>query len=269
MSDVNDSTTLQTLERGLMVLEAIASSEGAATAKTLSRHLGINLGTCYHLLRTLRAGEYVVRLKGGSYDVGPRAAALSRHLQRRSGPAVELAMILTRLHQRTQETVYMTGWYHGRLFLQHFLLGPETVRVDNLDVGCTGYMHARASCKAVLAFLPAETVELLFDDLSLSALTPRTITDWSVFVADLAGARSRGYATDLEEFAMGFCCVAAPFFDESGTPVGAYTLALTKERFQQRGNVLIAEVRDAASRATTLIRSGRVNLQRAELDASL
>ncbi|WP_406631393.1 helix-turn-helix domain-containing protein [Amycolatopsis sp. WGS_07] len=81
------STLLHTLERGLQVLEAVAAADGTATAKVLSRQLGIKIGTCYHLLRTLVASGHVVRLSGGRYDVGPKAASLSRHLQRRSGPS--------------------------------------------------------------------------------------------------------------------------------------------------------------------------------------
>ncbi|MFJ6598661.1 IclR family transcriptional regulator [Streptomyces violaceusniger] len=266
MPEPNETTVLRTLNRGLQILEAIAAGESSATAKTLSRQLGIKIGTCYHLLRTLKAGEYVVRLPDGRYDVGPKAASLSRHLQRRSGPAVELVMVLTRLHHRSQETSYMTGWYHDRLFLQHFLPGPNTVLIPNLDVGCTGFMHARASCKAVLAFLPEETVTAMFDGAEPAALTCRTLTDWDSFMMDLAKVRSRGYATDLEEFTENVCCVAAPFFDRVGAPVGSFTVSVPKPRFQQHGAWLATEVREAASRATSLIRNGQIALTYPDLE---
>ncbi|WP_409464338.1 IclR family transcriptional regulator [Amycolatopsis sp. GA6-003] len=252
------TTVLHTLERGLQVLEAVAAADGSATAKVLSRQLGIKIGTCYHLLRTLVAGGYLLRLPGGRYDVGPRAASLSRHLQRRSGPSPELALILTRLHNKTQETSYVAGWHHGTLTLQHFLSGLHTLNVGNLDVGYTGSMHARASCKAVLAFLPEEQVAAMFDGVPMEPVTPNTITDYEALAADLAAIRRRGYALDLEEFSAGVCCVAAPFFGEGGVPAGAFTVSVPQPRFVERQAWLVKEVREAAVMASGLLRTGRL-----------
>lgn len=169
--------------------KTVASADGTATAKVLSRQLGIKLGTCYHLLRTLLASGYVVRLPGGRYDVGHRAASLNRHLQRRSGPSPELAVILTRLHNMTHETSYISGWHHGTLTLQQYISGLHAVSVGNLDVGYTGHMHARASCKAVLAFLPEEQVAAMFKGVELAAVTPRTIVDYDHLTVELARVR--------------------------------------------------------------------------------
>ncbi|MEQ4725335.1 IclR family transcriptional regulator [Nonomuraea sp. B19D2] len=254
------TTVLHTLERGLLVLEAVAAAEGAATAKVLSRQLGLKLGTCYHLLRTLVATGYLVRLPGGCYDAGPRAASLSRHLQQRAGPSPELAVILTRLHNKTQEASYLSGWRHGTLTMQHYLSGLHAVSVGGLDVGYTGHMHARASCKAVLAFLPEEQVAAMFEGVELAPLTPRTITDYDAFVAELAQIRRQGYALDREEFSEGVSCVAAPFFDGSGSPVGAFTVSVPMTRFLPRQTWLTTEVREASSIATGLLRTGRLTV---------
>ncbi|MGW6458369.1 IclR family transcriptional regulator [Streptomyces sp. NPDC055078] len=257
-------TVLHTLERGLHVLEAVAAADGTATAKVLSRQLGIKIGTCYHLLRTLLAGEYLVRLPGGHYDVGPRAASLGRHLQRRSGPSPELAVVLTRLHNRTHETSYVSGWYHGTLILQHYLSGLHHLSVGNLDVGYTGQLHARASCKAVLAFLPEDQVTALFDGVVLEPVTSRTITDHDLLITELARVRRQGYALDLEEFSDGVCCVSAPFFNSAGSPAGAFTVSVPVSRFPDRQSWLTTEVRAAASMATGLLRTGRLTVPSAQ-----
>src|SRR5689334_1241192 len=86
-------TVLQTLARGLGVLEAVAERNGTATPKSLARQLGIKQSTCYHLLRTLRAEGYVVRLPGGHFDIGPRGSTLGKHLTARTGPAPEVSAI--------------------------------------------------------------------------------------------------------------------------------------------------------------------------------
>jgi IclR family acetate operon transcriptional repressor len=256
----NDGTVLHTLERGLHVLEAVAVADGTATAKMLSRQLGLKIGTCYHLLRTLLATGHIVRLPGGRYDVGHRAASLSRHLQRRSGPSPELSVIVTRLHNITRETSYLAGWYHGTLILQHYMSGLHTVSVGNLDVGYDGHMNARASCKAVLAFLPHEQVSAMFEGVPMKRLTPNTITDFDALSVDLAKIRQRGYALDQEEFSEGVSCVSAPFFGNDNLPVGAFTVSVPATRFAERQTWLTAEVRKATSMATELLRTGRLTV---------
>jgi IclR family transcriptional regulator, acetate operon repressor len=252
--------TLHTLERGVRLLEAIAAGDGTTTAKALSRALDLKIGTCYHLLRTLVGSGHVVRLPGGRYDVGPRSAALGRHLQRRAGPSPELAVILTRLHNRTHETSYLSGWYRGGLVLQHFLAGLHSLHVVHLDVGYSGHMHARASCKAVLAFLPGEQVATLFDGVELTPVTPRTITDFTELTRELDRVRRQGYAVDIEEFDEGVACVSAPFFDAGGAPVGAFTVSAPVTRFAARQVGLTSAVREAASIATGLLRTGQLSV---------
>ncbi|QUQ68857.1 IclR family transcriptional regulator [Kutzneria sp. CA-103260] len=253
-------TTLLTLERGLDLLEAVAAADGNTTAKMLSRSLGLKIGTCYHLLRTLVGSGHLVRMPGGRYDIGPRSASLSRHLQRRSGPSPELAVILTRLHNKTQETAYLAGWHHGALVLQHYLTGRQALRVANLDVGYASHMHARASCKAVLAFLPHEQVSALFNGVELAAITAKTVTDLDELFAELAAVRRQGHAIDDEEFEEGISCVAAPFFTVGGDPAGAFTVAAPTTRFVRRKTHLITEVREAAAMATGLLRTGRLSV---------
>ncbi|CDQ42574.1 IclR family transcriptional regulator [Mycolicibacterium neoaurum] len=253
-----EATVLQTLARGLGVLEAVAEGNGTATPKTLARQLGIKQSTCYHLLRTLRADGYVVRLPGGNFDIGPRGSTLGKHLSARTGPAPEISAILTRLHNKTRETSYVCGWYHGTILMQQVLHGLHSLTVKNLDVGYVGNMHARASCLAVLAHLPASQVATMFDGTPLTKLTANTISDFNELTNELETIRRRGYALDIEAFAEDVCCVSAPFFDPSGTPAGSFSVSVPVSRFQQTRTALSTEVREAGALATNLLKTGRL-----------
>lgn len=253
-----EGTTLHTLERGLSLLNAVAAADGQATAKVLSRQLGLKLGTCYHLLRTLRDNDYVVRLPGGGVGLGPRAASLGRQLQQRAGAAPEVLAILTRLHNKTHETSYVCGWYHGVITLQEFITGTHQLSVGGLDAGYTGNMHARASCRSVLAHLPKDRIETMFAGVALEQLTPQTITDYDQLLHELTLIRRRGYSIDREEFTEGVCCVAAPFFGADETPAGAFTVSVPATRFEQSLTTLAAEVREAGAMATNHLRHGKL-----------
>jgi IclR family acetate operon transcriptional repressor len=256
--EAQESGTLVTLLRGLSVLEEVAAAGGATTAKAISRKLGINLGTTYHLLRTLRASGYIVRLHGGQYDVGASSSALSRRLQLRCGPPPELSPLLVRLHNRTQETAYLCGWYHGTIMLQQYIAGQRALIVRNLEAGYSGNMHARASCKAVLAFLPEKQVATMFSGLDLPRVGPKTVDSYEELVESLTQTRRQGYALDLEEFAEGVCCISAPFFGADDAPLGSFTVSVPISRFQTSQTKLIADTREVAVMATNLFRTGFV-----------
>ena len=52
---------LQTLSRGLKLLEAMVATAGSATAKSLARQLSLRQSTCYEMLKTLELSGYVAR----------------------------------------------------------------------------------------------------------------------------------------------------------------------------------------------------------------
>ncbi|MCW2788750.1 MAG: IclR family transcriptional regulator [Aeromicrobium sp.] len=246
---------LVTLQRGLEALECIAGGNGTITAKMISRRLDINLSTTYHILRTLRASGHVVRLKGGLLDVGPASMGLSRRLFLRSGPTPEQSALLLRLHNKTRETSYVSSWHQGTVILQQYIAGSHALSVGNLDVGYSADLHARASAKAVLAFLPERQVELMFSGVEMRQLTANTCHSYEEMVTILATVRREGYAIDNEEFAEDISCVSVPFFDSDGSPLGSYTVSSPTSRFAVSRTRLIAETREVAFKATEHFRS--------------
>lgn len=257
----SEGTTLQTLSRGLEVLDFVATGQGRATAKSIASGVGLRTSTCYHILRTLRAEGYVVRVGSGTYDVGPRGGNLGHHLDFRFGPSPEISALLSRLNLRTQETAYVCGWYHGTIVMQQFISGTRPVAVGRLDVGYSANLHARASCKAVLAHLPHDIVETMFSDVPMAALTPHTITSYDELAKQLAQVRKLGYSLDLEEFSEGVCCISAAYFNADGRPMGSFTVSVPASRLSVVRGTLATEVMETASLATNLLRTGRLAIR--------
>ena len=132
-----------------------------------------------------------------------------------------------------------------------YRIGTRTLRVGNLEIGFSGHPHARASCKAILAFLPELELENFFAGTdTLPAVTAHTITDWHSLLAELKRTRERGYAIDREEFAPDVGCVAAPFFDEDGTPVGSYAISTPLNRLNTHEEDFASRITEAARHAT-------------------
>jgi len=76
-------------------------------------------------------------------------------------------------------------------------------------LGLTALVHVGTPGKALLAFLPEDERDRWLPTLSLTSITPDTITDVEVLRAELAATRARGYAISRGERSPWAAAVAA------------------------------------------------------------
>ena len=244
------SGLLQTLDRGLRVLEAVAAQEGRATSQSLASELGINLGTCYQILRTLQVAGYIQRQRGGYYGLGSRVGFLLDHYQATASPPPELTDALAALHREIEETVYLSVKRGRRLEIVDIIEGTRALRVGNLSIGYSDHPHVRASAKALLAFSDERTVKEFFADYDLVRLTPNTITEWEALEDELKATRRRGYGIDNEEFSEGIACIGSVIVDRDGTSWAAFGTSFPSSRLESEREALAREVMLAAESAS-------------------
>lgn len=242
------SGVLLTLNRGIQMLEQIARDEGRATAKSLAGDVGVNLGTCYQLLRTLQVNGYIHRLPGGRYALGSRIGYLAGQYERVASPAPELIDILHELHQTLHETVYIAVRRGGALEITEALEGTRMLRVGNMQTDLGGHWHVRASSRAFLAHV--DSLIDYIDPAGFEPLTPNTITTLEALLDELEATRRRGYGRDDEECALGVACLGAVILDEEGRPFGAFGVSFPSARLAHDEAAIAAAVVDAGRRAS-------------------
>ncbi len=135
-------------------------------------------------------------------------------------------------------------------YLQRYINGTHAVHVRSLEMGYAGYAHARASGKAILAFMPEDRIRSYLSLHRMARRTANTIIDVDRFVDHLRQVARVGFATDQEEFADGVSCVSATIFDRTEFPIGAYTLSMPSGRYAERLPLITAAVRKAAVQAS-------------------
>ncbi len=101
---------------------------------------------------------------------------------------------------------------------------PNVVRFT-APLGRATPLHAGASAKCILAFLPEDERAELIRRLTLTALAPNTITSRPKLLARLALIRERGYDFSEEEVSQGAWGLATPVFGEGRRILGALTIA--------------------------------------------
>lgn len=247
---VRERGILLTLEKGLQVLESVARGQGQATAKSLSTELGIHLGTCYQVLRTLLVSGYVERHPGSRYGLGQRLGFLLEHFEAIVTPPPGVVAVLGELHSLLDESVYVSLRQGSRIAIAAQLEGTKAVRVGPLQVGFSGYPHARATSKCFLAYTDPGELDTFLGTGGLEQLTGNTITSRMRLAEEFQRIRERGYALDLEEFQEGVGCVGTVLMNQDGVAVGAFGVSMPLDRFRDSREAVIAAARDAGRKAS-------------------
>jgi DNA-binding IclR family transcriptional regulator len=100
-------------------------------------------------------------------------------------------------------------------------------------VGTQRAIHAGASSKVLMAYLPQELVRSIVKEKGLPKLCTNTITRLKDLEAELARIREQGFAESLEETDQGAWGVATPVRDCSGKVVLAIGVAGPTTRYSK------------------------------------
>lgn len=218
-----NSAPVQSVDRALRLVEMLAGRQAAGVTE-LAAALGVHKSTASRLLSTLERHGIVEQDPGrGSYRLGAALAFLAGavtgrvHLFQASHPIAE------RLAHEVGETVTVAVLEGDRLVnVDHIAPGPAPVPPDWPDL--TLPVHATASGKVLLAWLPEDDGTRLLGHPLLERYTSATVVDPCQLAEELAQVRDQGWALSMEEHAPGLTAVSAPIFDRDGAPVAALTI---------------------------------------------
>jgi IclR family acetate operon transcriptional repressor len=234
--------TLQTVERALAFLEAVAQARRPPRLKEVAQTLGINVTTSYHLLNTLQLAGYVTRDSDGALRIGGRTAILYQGLVRNFALGRELMPVVAELSASTGETTYIAALNRDKVIIQALVEGDQAVRVTGLYVGFSGSEHIRASGKAVLAQLPDAQRNVVLRQ----CLPDASADELDAVSRQLHKVRELGWALDDGLFQDGVCCIAAPFFRSGGSVAGSVAVSVPSTRFSAaRESITDAVLRSA------------------------
>ena len=223
---------LQTLDRGLALLEWVATHSNESTVANAAEELGITRTTCYHLVNTLVHRGFLRKNNDGKLVLGPAIAAIGNVFVQQVRPETALLPVVTGLVERTQESIYLSIWNGEHAVCLFSVEGAQHLRVSALAPGFSGFENCRTSGKVILAFLPQEETERYLATHPLVARTSRSITHPEEFRMELAAIRARGWGFDREEYELGVSGIGAPFFNALGRVAGAIVASVFSGRFE-------------------------------------
>lgn len=215
----------QSLERGLLALALMRDSpRGELGLTELARDLGLHKSTVHRLLATLIRHDYVAqdpttkRYRLGLGFLEPAHQAVEHLDVRRCA--------LRHMHalaQESGESVYLNVQAGSRALCIDEVVGPQGVTLGS-NVGVALPLHATATGKCFLAWMPDADVDRVLGKDGLEAVTGHTIRDRELLLATLERVRGQGYAVNDEETEPGVRYAAVPIFDELGRVAAAISV---------------------------------------------
>ncbi|MGQ0571459.1 MAG: IclR family transcriptional regulator [Armatimonadota bacterium] len=235
------------IERAVLVLQALSADDGARRLTDLSRQLGFSKSTLSELLGTLEHYGFVER-DGDSraYRLGHALLELGNAALRRLDLRQVARPSLVHLRDALGETATL-----------HVPSGEGAIIVDRAEsehqlkvVAPLGHRLpplAGSVAKVFLAGRPADELTALLNHQRLPAFTPNSIATPARYRKELARVRQHGYAVDDEEYLPGVRAVSAPILDARGRTVATITVVGFRARLtQERMREAEAAVRRAA-----------------------
>lgn len=241
-------TRIQSASRAIRILLAIAASDDGMHAKDVAKEFELSLPTAYHLLNTLSGEGVLFKDERRRYLIGTRASVIADAFNKSNAVPERYLKALNFLAEATGETAYLSARRRGEIVVLATIEGSQAVRVTGLTTGYGENIHARASGKLLLAFLPEEEREAVIKGLVLKRLTEATITTRPALREELELIRAEGLAFDRQEFHAGVECVSAPI-REGGSVVASFTVSTPAARFVEQSEMIIDRLLHAAQMA--------------------
>lgn len=215
--------SIQSVERAILILEQLC--RGPAALAELSRALDLHKSTAHGLLQTMVKHGYVRQETAtGRYRLGHRVLVLSSAYLEHCDLRETARPYLRRLAEEHGETVHLVVMDDGQVVYVDKIDSPQSIRMVS-SIGRRLPAHCTGVGKAVLAFLPEESMLSVVKKRGLSRFTEHTITTMEELAGELARIREEGVAYDREEIEEGLRCVAVPIIGFGQYPVGAISVA--------------------------------------------
>ena len=244
-----ETPSIQSLDRGLTILEAVAKSRSPVPLANLREMLDVNRSSVFRLANTLRRRGFLANPSDSNeYVIGPTVWRLFRNY--------DWTMLvsfcrhhLQLLSKETGETSHL-GVQEGKqaLFIAHQTGHGQVISVS----GRTGEfmpLYCTAHGKVLISDLSADELKAIFGDMAFERHTDTTVRNVDELVAACAKVRAAGYAIDDGEYHPEIRCLAVPIRDKAGEIVAAIGISapvarMSDERCEMIGKKVMGIARE-------------------------
>jgi IclR family acetate operon transcriptional repressor len=236
---------VQSLNRALSLLDALAENDDGLSLTGLAKAVSLPPSSAHRLLTTLQRKQFV-RFDQATmtWRVGVQAFVVGNAFARSREVAPIAMPHMRQLREKTGETVNLYVPNEGQAICIAQVQSQQVVRAISRPGGGVP-LHRSAAGKAILARMREVEIDEWLDRRAAAGDEAVSPGERRELHRDLDRIRARNYAFDDEEVAAGLRCIATAIVDENGAAHGALsiagpTLRLTDDRLQQLAEFVVA-----------------------------
>lgn len=231
--DLNSRTSIQVIERLMLLLDELARHPDPVALKDLAQETRLHPSTAHRILNDLVACRLVDRTDPGLYRLGMRLLELGNLVKARLDVREASLELMRKLHRLTGQTVNLSVRqgdeivYVERSYSERS--GMQVVRA----IGGRAPLHLTSTGKLFLAQESSENLRLFAERSGLRGTTPTSLTTLPQLEQELQEVRRLGYARDNEELERGVRCMAAGIYDDNAKLIAGLSISAPSDRLQE------------------------------------
>ena len=239
-----DKYLLHSVHNALELVDLLSHYHDLSLAE-LSRLSGFDKSSAFRLLYTLEKSGYVEKTEETRYRLGMKFLYYGNLVAARQDIITVARPILQHLAMRCKLAVHLGTLNEGRVVTIHKEESPYDIQVT-ARVGMNAPAYTTAMGRAILAYLPGESLTLLLERTSFKRYSPNSITSADELRRMLAEVRRTGWASDVDDRFPGFGSIACPVFDHTGSAVAAVGVVGMARDILDRRDSYLTELKGAA-----------------------
>lgn len=220
-----NNSRVQVLNRALDLIELLATSENGLSIAELSAVTDLPKSTIHRILTTYAERHYIEKDEETCiYSLGYKFVEIASIYLNKIVLKTEATPIM---HEMA--TIFDAISYLGVLENNEVMYLERVEKVNTLrlytQIGKREPLHCTALGKILMAALPDEQFEHIAHQLTYTAFTPNTITNYEDYKKEILEVRQKGYAVDRGEHVVTDNCLAVPIYDYTGKVMAAMSIS--------------------------------------------
>lgn len=216
---------VQVLDRGLDLIELLATAESGMSISELVAATGLPKSTVHRILATFVSRHYVEKNEETSiYSLGYKFVELTSLYLNKVVLKTEAEPIMHSLAQMFRATTYLGVLESNEVMYLQKTEPRNSLRLYT-SIGKREPLYCTALGKVLLAALPEREFRHVAQQLPYEPYTPHSITCFEELEREVQLARQRGYATDRGEHTADSSCLAVPIYDYTRGVMAAMSIS--------------------------------------------
>ncbi len=219
---------LETLARGLRVIDAFNMGRRPQSLSEIARLTGLPRATARRTLMTLAASGYVAAV-GKTYALTPKVLTLASAYLASNQVTAILQPIMDRLSEQAREVCSLAIFDAPQVvFIAR--ASPARVFTTGLEIGYRLPAYCSSVGRVLLGALDDDRLDRFLSEVAIETATPHTITDGAVLKSRIVADRQQGYSLVDQEAELGFRSIAVPVRRQDGAVIAAMNLGAHVDR---------------------------------------